>query len=171
MQDRIIVLVDGASFFYMQRDHLKWWIDPKRMLDWIAQFGEIVDAIYYIGYEPNGKQMSYLKALSYMGYSLVTKELKFVEDEYGEFVKQANMDCDLVADMFLSLDRYDTLYLVSGSTNFASSVERLRTLGKGCKVLSTGSIVASETREASGMNLIDFDEIRAEVEKNSKTVA
>src|SRR5687767_11711588 len=32
---RTSVFVDGANFFYMQKDRLHWWIDPKKLLAWI----------------------------------------------------------------------------------------------------------------------------------------
>lgn len=47
---RVSVFIDGANFFFMQRDGLKWFADPKKMLEYIEnQYGEIADAFYYIG--------------------------------------------------------------------------------------------------------------------------
>jgi len=170
MKERIAVFIDGGNFF-LQKDELRWWVDPKRLLEWIGLKGEVTEAIYYAGYDPaDTKQMGYFKALSHMGYSLVTKEVKFFEKD-GQQVKKANMDCDIVADMFCMKDRYDTLYLVSGDTDFASSLERLRTLGKGFKVISSGYFIASEIRETAGAHLIDFQDIRESVEKSQKIVA
>lgn len=170
MKNRIAVFIDGGNFFFLQRDHLQWWVDPKRLLEWVDQQGEVTEAIYYAGYDPSdSKQMGYLKALTHMGYSLDTKEVKWFEKDNGERVKKANMDCDIVADMFLMHERYDTAYLVSGDTDFASSLTRLRTLGKGFKVLSSGNIISNEIREVSGRNLIDFEDIREHVEKQPKT--
>jgi len=34
---RISVFLDGANFFFMQRDGLKWFADPKRLLDLLGQ--------------------------------------------------------------------------------------------------------------------------------------
>lgn len=68
----ISVFLDGGNFFYMQRDCLKWWIDAKKLLDYISSMGKIIDAFYYVGVDvpPEARQESYLKALTYMGYSL-----------------------------------------------------------------------------------------------------
>ncbi len=55
---RISVFVDGANFFFMQREKLKWFADPKRLLDWLAIKGDINEAFYYIGQDaPPAKQI------------------------------------------------------------------------------------------------------------------
>lgn len=166
---RIAVFVDGGNFFFLQRDELRWWVDPKRLLEWIGHEGQVVEAIYYAGYDSSDmSQLGYLKALSYMGYSLVTKEIKFIEGNNGHQIKKANMDCDLVADIFCMKDSYDTVYLVSGDADFASTLQRVRSLGKNFKVISSGRFIASEMREVAGSHLIDFQNIRKHVEKYSK---
>ncbi|MBK1986401.1 NYN domain-containing protein [Sphaerospermopsis aphanizomenoides BCCUSP55] len=62
---RISVFLDGANFFFMQREALGWFADPKKILDYIATEGDIVDAFYYIGHDtpPEAKQQSYLVTL------------------------------------------------------------------------------------------------------------
>ena len=68
---KISVFLDGANFFFMQKDALGWFADPKRILDYIEEEGDIVDAFYYIGQDtpPDARQQSYLDALPGMGYT------------------------------------------------------------------------------------------------------
>jgi hypothetical protein len=41
---KISVFLDGANFFFMQKDGLKWFADPKKILTYLETKGEIVDA-------------------------------------------------------------------------------------------------------------------------------
>ena len=78
--DRVAVFVDGANFFYMQKNDLKWFVDTKKLLKYCERFGEIVDAYYYVGKDapPESGQQAFLNALTYIGYSLVTKPIKTI---------------------------------------------------------------------------------------------
>jgi predicted membrane-bound dolichyl-phosphate-mannose-protein mannosyltransferase len=46
---RVSLFLDGANLFYMQRDCLRWWTDPKKILDFVRTKCELVDAFYYMG--------------------------------------------------------------------------------------------------------------------------
>ncbi len=165
---RIALFVDGANFFYMQKDRLHWWIDPRRLLDWVKKKGSVNDAFYYIAVDSHSndqQQDGFLKALTYMGYSLVTKELKTISQADGSERKKANLDIEIVVDMFNTIEHYDMAVLVSGDADFERALQTLRTRGKKFLVLSTQGFVAKEIRAAAGMHFVDFQEIRAEVEK------
>jgi uncharacterized LabA/DUF88 family protein len=167
MGNRISVFVDGANFFYTQKDRLHWWIDPKRLLEWISQKGELVDAYYYVGVEAQAEpqQEGYLKALTYMGYCLVTKELKTIVQPNGVERKKANLDVEIVLDMFNTIDHYDTAVLISGDADFERPLELIRARGKKFLVMSTQGFVAREIRAIAGMHFVDFQDIRPAIEK------
>lgn len=164
---RISVFVDGANFFYMQKDRLHWWIDPKKLLSWIKKRGEVVDAFYYVGVDVTSEpqQENFLRALTYMGYSLVTKDLKTILLEDGTERKKANLDIEIVLDMFNTIDHYDLAVLISGDADFERPLELLRARGKKFLILSTQGFVAREIRAVAGMHFVDFQDIRSEVEK------
>jgi uncharacterized LabA/DUF88 family protein len=164
---KISVFVDGANFFYMQRDGLQWFADAKKILDWIRRKGEIVDAFYYIGEDvpPEVKQQNYLTALTYMGYSLVTKTMKSIIQSDGTEIKKANLDIEIVLDMFNTIENYDMAVLISGDGDFERPLQLLRARGKRFLVMSTTGFVARELREVAGMHYIDFKDIRGDVEK------
>lgn len=164
---RISVFVDGANFFYMQKDRLHWWVDPKRMLDWIRSLGDLVDAFYYVAVDNpvEPQQENFLKALTYMGYSLVTKGLRTVPGDDGFDRKKANLDVEIVLDMFTTIANYDLAVLVSGDADFDRPLQALRTRGKRFLVMSTQGFVAREIRAQAGMHFVDFQDIREQVEK------
>lgn len=164
---RISVFVDGANFFYMQKDRLHWWVDPKRLLEWVRRKGELVDAFYYVGVDSHAEtqQENFLKALTYMGYSLRTKELRTISLADGTDRKKANLDVEIVLDLFNTIDEYDVAVLVSGNADFERPLETLRSRGKKFLVMSTQGFVAREIRAVAGMHFVDFQEIREFVEK------
>ena len=163
---RISVFVDGSNFFYMQKDCLRWWIDPKRLLAWIGTRGEVVDASYYASVDPeNERQSSYLKALSYMGFSVEGKQIKTILKADGTQSHKANLDIEIVLDMFNTIGNFDEAVLVSGDADFTRALQILRARGKQFMVLSTKGFVAKEIRQIAGMHYRDLNDLRDEIEK------
>jgi uncharacterized LabA/DUF88 family protein len=169
---RVSVFVDGANFFYMQRDKLKWFTDPKKILDFIQKKtqGELVNAFYYVGVDvpPEAKQENFLKALPNMGYTPITKGLKNILLSDGTTKQKANLDVEIVLDMFNTIDHYDMAVLISGDGDFERPLQLLRARGKRFLVMSTQGMIAEEIRREAGMHYIDFQDIRTEVEKPEK---
>ena len=165
---RISVFLDGANFFFMQKQALSWFADPKKILDYIGTEGDIVDAFYYIGQDtpPEAKQQSYLDALPLMGYSLITKPIKTQYDaKTGANNKKANLDIEIVLDMFNTIDSYDKAVLISGDGNFERALTLLRAKGKQFTVIATDKFIAKELRNVAGRHYTRFDDIRDKVEK------
>lgn len=165
---KITVFIDGANFFFMQKEDLKWFADPKKILTYLEKYGEIEDAFYYIGRDlpPEAKQDAFLKALPEMGYSLVTKQIKTMFDsKTGKTKKKANLDIEIVLDMFNTINHYDMAVLVSGDGDFERALRLLKARGKKYMVIATEKFVARELREVAGRHYIDFKDIKDEVEK------
>lgn len=165
---RVAVFVDGANFFYMQRNSLRWFADPKRILEYCRHFGDVVDAYYYIGKDalPEATQQAYLTALTYMGYSLVTKPIKNIYDPNSCTIKQkANLDIEIVLDMFNTIDNYDLAILISGDGDFERPLQLLKARGKIFKVISAPGFIATELRTVAGMHYIDMNDIRGDIER------
>ncbi|MBY0585744.1 NYN domain-containing protein [bacterium] len=164
---KIAVFVDGANFFYMQKDRLHWWIDPKRLLDWVRTLGELVDAFYYVAVDDpiEPQQENFLRALTYMGFSVVTKPLRIVNGENGHDRKKANLDVEIVLDMMTHVSHYDAAVLVSGDADFERPLQTIRARGRKFLIMSTQGFVAREIRQMAGMHFVDFQDIRDHVEK------
>lgn len=166
---RVALFVDGANYFYAQKK-LGWHIDAKKVLEYCQTFGQVEDAYYYIGTDapPEAQQQAYLNALTNIGYALVTKPIKTIYDpETGESRQKANLDIEIVLDMFNTIEHYDMAVLVSGDGDFERALQMLRARGKTFKVLSTAGLVARELRTVCGMHYIDFQTIRQQVERVS----
>lgn len=164
---RVAVFLDGANYFYMQKQ-LGWHIDAKKILTFCSTFGEVEDAYYYIGTDapPEAQQQAYLNALTNIGYSLVTKPIKTIYDtETGESKQKANLDIEIVLDMFNTIENYDMAILISGDGDFERPLQLLKARGKKLKVMSTAGMIAKEIRSFCGMHYIDFQDIRGAVEK------
>ncbi|GLG01406.1 uncharacterized LabA/DUF88 family protein [Alicyclobacillus sacchari] len=164
---RVSLFVDGANYYYMQRDKLKWNIDAQKLRDWAASKGELVDAFYYIGKSAPSdlREQKYLDMLAYSGYSLVTKEIKEILQDDGSITRKANLDIEIVLDMFNTIDNYDMAILVSGDGDFERPLQLLRARGKKFIVLSTAGFVASEIRMVAGMHFVDVANLRDELER------
>ena len=165
----IAVFVDGANFFYTQRDLLGWWVNPKKLLEWIERNGTVTDALYYLGSgdADDARFTAFLRALPHLGYSLVTKPVKLLPGANGAMVKKANLDVEIVLDMFTMLDEFDMAVLVSGDGDFRRPLELLRSRGKRFMVISTEGTVARELREVAGRHFVDLQEIRRSVERGT----
>lgn len=95
---RVSVFVDGANFFFMQKNGLGQFADPKKLLDFIeSKYGDISDAFYYIGKDapPDARQQGFLDMLPGMGFSVVSKQIKTIYDtNTGTIKRKANLDIE-----------------------------------------------------------------------------
>ena len=164
---RIAIFIDGANYFYMQRNGLHWWIDAEKLLAHFAGQGEIVDATYYVGVGApvEAQQQAFLSRLVDIGYALETKDIKEIfDDASGEIKKKANLDIEIVLDMFNTIDHYDMAVLVSGDGDFERPLRLLKARGKKFKVLSTKGFIAHELKMVAGLHFIDVNNLREELE-------
>jgi len=158
---RVAVFLDGSNFFFMQKDALQWFIDPKKLLAWISQYGDIVDANYYTTVDNrNDGQVMYMRALSHMGFRVEDKQIEDTEDFDG------SVDLDMIIDILTHIDNFDMAVILSGDSDFARICEVLRARGKRFLVLSTKGMVSNDIRSVAGMHYRDIAELRKEIEKN-----
>lgn len=164
--NRVAVFLDGSNFFFMQKDALHWFIDPKKLLGWINKnYGEVTDANYYTTVDNrNEGQLMYLKALNHMGFRVETKPIDEYEDEDDGF--DGSVDLDMLIDILVQMENYDTAIIISGDADFARIVEILRARGKKYLVLSTKGMVAGAIRRVAGMHYKDIAELRDDIEKD-----
>ena len=75
----------------MQQKDLGWWIDHK-LLDYVSSKITLIDANYYVGRMviPMPGRTN-IQALTYMGYSLVTRDLRACWDD-STYRQKANLD-------------------------------------------------------------------------------
>ena len=166
---RVSVFLDGANFFFMQKDGLNWFADPKKLLDYLEKtYGDIGDAFYYIGKDapPDSRQQGFLDALPEMGFSVVTKQIKTIYDtKTGTTKRKANLDIEIVLDMFNTIDSYDLAFLVIGDGVFDRAPQLLKARGKKFVVVSTKGFIATELRATAGRHYVDLSDLEAEIKK------
>lgn len=160
MTPRVAVFVDGCNLFYMQKDALRWFIDPRKLLNALGDFGDIVDANYYttIDYHNEG-QVNFLRALEHMGFRVVKEAIAESEDAYN------TVDIDMMLDMVTQSDNYDLAIVISGDSAFTKPLNILRSRGKRFMVVATKGCVSSNLRSMAGMNYIDLADLRKKIEK------
>lgn len=167
---RIAVFVDGSNFYHTQKK-LGWEVDSERLLDYCKGYGDVIEAVYYTGANNEIKQRKFHDFLAYVGYSLVTKHVKTITDYItGQTTQKANLDIEIVLDMFNMIDRYDMAILVSGDGDFERALQQLKSRGKEVKVISSRGCVASELVHATGINYIDLLAIKETVERKPSEV-
>ncbi|MBN1286006.1 MAG: NYN domain-containing protein [Anaerolineae bacterium] len=75
---------------------------------------------------------NFYSVLRDLGYKVITKEVKWYEDEAGGRYGKANADLDLAVDMLLQSNNLDRVLLVTGDGDFTRVVRAVQ--NKGCRV-------------------------------------
>lgn len=126
---RVSIFVDGANMFYTQKKGLGWFFDPAKLLKVLRGDDELTDAYWYMGIKqpPDPRDENFVRFLAYAGYVVRKKDLKTIYDaETGESTQKANLDVEIVMDMFNTLENYDKAILLSGDGDFERALDPLR---------------------------------------------
>ncbi len=165
--DRVSIFVDGNNMFYAQQKN-RWFFDPKRILQLFASKDSgvsLVNAFWYTGLKDAQDQRGFRDALISLGYTVRTKILKeYHDDSSGRFTQKANLDIEIVIDMFNTAEQYNRVILFSGDGDFERAIELLRSKNTHITVVSTEGMIARELRNATD-RYIDLNDIRPEIEK------
>lgn len=165
---RVSIFVDGANMFYTQKKGLGWFFDPAKLLRVLKNDDELTDAYWYMGLKqpPDPRDENFVRFLAYAGYVVRTKGLKTIYDsETGETTQKANLDVEIVMDMFNTVENFDKAILLSGDGDFERALELLRSRGKEICVVSTQNWIAAELRMAVGSHFIDLQDLRDRIER------
>jgi len=166
LRDRISIFVDGNNMFYAQQKN-GWFFDPRKVIDYFSEESGfmLINAFWYTGLKDSQDQRGFRDALISLGYTVRTKILKeYYDDSSGRFSQKANLDIEIVVDMFNTVDQYDRVVLFSGDGDFERAIELLRSKNTHITVVSTDGMIARELRNATD-RYIDLNEIRNCIEK------
>jgi len=169
---RVSIFVDGANMFYTQKKGLGWFFDPGKLLKTLKGDDDLADAFWYMGVKtsPESRDENFLRYLAYAGYTVRTKQLKTIFDpESGETIQKANLDIEIVMDMFNTVENYHKAILLSGDGDFERALELLRSRGKRICVVSTQNWIASELRMAVGSHYMDLQDLRSQIERTERS--
>ena len=167
LRDRLSIFVDGNNMFYAQQKN-GWFFDPRKVLENFTKDTTVslVNAFWYTGLKDAQDQRGFRDALISLGYTVRTKILKeYYDDVSGRYSQKANLDIEIVVDMFNTVDQYDKVILFSGDGDFERAIELLRSKNTHITVVSTEGMIARELRNATD-RYIDLNDIRPSIEKN-----
>ncbi len=152
--------------FYAQQKN-GWFFDPKRVLEFFTSEKnvELINAYWYTGLKDPQDQRGFRDALISLGYTVRTKILKeYYDDTSGRYSQKANLDIEIVVDMFNTVEQYDRVILFSGDGDFERAIEQLRSKNTHITVVSTEGMIARELRNVTD-RYIDLNDIRNRIEK------
>jgi uncharacterized LabA/DUF88 family protein len=160
------IFVDGNNMFYAQQKN-KWFFDPKRVIEYFTADSAVslVNAFWYTGLKDSQDQRSFRDALIALGYTVRTKVIKeHYDDSSGRYSQKANLDIEIVIDMFNTVNQYNRVILFSGDGDFERAIELLRSKNTHITVVSTEGMISRELRNVSD-RYIDLNEIRMHIQK------
>ncbi len=164
--NRLSIFVDGNNMFYAQQKN-GWFFDPRRVLEYFTKEPELmlINAFWYTGLKDSQDQRGFRDALISLGYTVRTKILKeYYDDTSGRYSQKANLDIEIVVDMFNTVDQYNRVVLFSGDGDFERAIELLRSKNTHITVISTEGMIARELRNVTD-RYIDLNDIRDRIEK------
>ena len=165
LMNRLSIFVDGNNMFYAQQKN-GWFFDPRRVLEYFNKPEvKLINAFWYTGLKDPQDQRGFRDALISLGYTVRTKILKeYYDDVSGRYSQKANLDIEIVVDMFNTVDQYDEVILFSGDGDFERAIELLRSKNTHITVVSTEGMIARELRNATDQ-YADLNDIRDQIEK------
>lgn len=163
---RVAAFIDGSNLYFTQKD-MGWNVDFIKLRKKFESYGDLVFNTYYVGENapPDVKEAGFHTFLMLNGYSLETKTVKEFTDEDGTKRKKANLDIEIVLDMFNQVENYDLALLASGDGDFHRPLQLLRARGKRFFVFSTPKFAAREIRMLAGPDFKDLTNLKAELSR------
>jgi uncharacterized LabA/DUF88 family protein len=161
---RVYIFIDVENVFYCQRT-LGWKISYERLIAYLKrECGEDVKVFAYSGKdEHNTRQLKFLDMLEINGYIVRTKVVKKIKSREGSYKWKANLDIELAFEMVDTMNNYDTAVLLSGDSDFATPIDRIKHHGKRIIVASTRGHVARELLERA--KFLDLRKLKDEIKQ------
>jgi uncharacterized LabA/DUF88 family protein len=148
-KNRVSIFIDASNIYYSQKK-MKWQIDFKKLLDYLREELDLVDVYYYTARDLNfTKQTKFLNFIEMIGYKVRSKNIKFIKDknitEDKDGFYKGNLDVEITMDIIETKDRYDTLILVSGDSDFEPLLQLMKMkYKKRCMVMATKYSISIE---------------------------
>jgi uncharacterized LabA/DUF88 family protein len=128
----VAVFVDVANLYYSARGQ-EVDVDYVALLKSATKGRDLIRAYAYSGLDPeNENQRKFIDFLNKNGYKVVHKDIR----KFGDGRVKANLDIELVVDLFRLSKRMDIAVIVSGDGDFAPAIRALQDEGVRCEVIS-----------------------------------
>ena len=162
IKGRVYVFIDAENLFYAQRT-LGWRISYEKLMNYFKkECGKETKGFIYSGRdEYNTKQQKFFDMLEINGYIVRTKTVKKIKNHGGGYKWKNNLDIELAFEMDDTKDKYDTAVLISGDSDFATPIDRIKKAGKQIIVISTRGHISRELLERA--KFIDLRKLKVEI--------
>jgi uncharacterized LabA/DUF88 family protein len=132
LSKNVAMFVDVANLYYSARGQ-DVDVDYVALLKHATKGRDLIRAYAYSGLDPeNENQRKFIDFLGKNGYMVLTKDIR----KFGDGRVKANLDIELVVDLFRLADRMDIAVIVSGDGDFAPAIKALQDKGVRCEVIS-----------------------------------
>ena len=132
MSKNVAMFVDVANMYYAARGQ-DVDVDYVALLKHATKGRDLIRAYAYTGLDPeNENQRKFIDFLAKNGYKPVVKDIR----KFGDGRMKANLDIELVVDLFRLADRMDIAVIVSGDGDFAPAIKALQDQGIRAEVIS-----------------------------------
>jgi uncharacterized LabA/DUF88 family protein len=132
LSKNVAIFIDVANLYYSARGQ-DVDVDYVALLKAATKGRDLIRAYAYSGLDPeNENQRKFIDFLTKNGYKVVHKDIR----KFGDGRVKANLDIELVVDLFRLQDRMDIAVIVSGDGDFAPAIRALQDVGVRCEVIS-----------------------------------
>jgi len=156
------VFIDWANV-YGWRKSLKYEVDYTSLFKYFKSLSEVTDIRSYYGTDKNIHSKQFLGNARTLGFSVITKPVKYVlqgqVDGQKIYKRKCDFDLEIGLDCFEKLGEYQTFIFLSGDGDFATLYERLIKQNKQIIVVYTSGHIGREIWEINkGLFKIQLDQ-------------
>jgi uncharacterized LabA/DUF88 family protein len=172
LSKNVAVFVDVANLYYSARGQ-DVDVDYVALLKAATKGRDLIRAYAYSGLDPeNENQRKFIDFLNKNGYKVLTKDIR----KFGDGRVKANLDIELVVDLFRLADRMDIAVIISGDGDFAPAIRALQDKGVRCEVISfrpntSSDLIAVADEFIDIMKIIGIGRGKKEGERTDKVMS
>ena len=164
LKGRVLIVIDAANLESSVKD-LGWWIDYIKLKN-LFNNERLVEIRNYCVHHNTNNQNNFFTFLKKNKFVLITKPLKIIKqgDISKDNLRKANFDVEIAVDAIEMANKFDTLVLFSGDSDFDYLIKNLKNKGKKIIVISTKYHIAKELI-TSGNKYVDLKKLRVLIER------
>lgn len=162
VKGKVFVFIDAANIFYAQKT-LKWRISYERLIKYFKKECNLGKCFIYTAFAQEDEgQNRFIKMLKKSGFIVRTKPVKRIRLAKGVYQWKGNFDVELTMDVIDNLSKFKTLILLSGDSDFAPLLKRVKENKKRVIVMSAKSHVSKELLDQA--KFVNLKKLRKEIE-------
>ena len=161
---RVAIMIDGANLYFGAKN-LDIQIDYAKLLDLLKGESELAFARIYLATSDDQNQYGFLHHVQQSGFEVKSKALIRRRDGSAK----GNLDGEMITDLMLEQEQFDTVVLVTGDSDFAYTVATLKQRqGVRVEVMGLWQNTSSTLIEAAD-KFINLADIQNQVSRHYQT--